>query len=361
MPAKTGSHPLGGVRLQLNPGDTLKIRLVNKLPPIPDAKHLADNPDADRQPDQPAHPRPDRRAASCRRAERSVWRLRLRRTAQSGQSGQSGPRRTCHGGRPCRPRRGTPRHGLRIGRRGLCHPDPGQPPLGPFLVPSARPWRCAEPGDRGHVRDHHHRHARGHVRQRGMRLPGPRRQRPSPDTEGHRRSWRTTPSTRRRSRPSAAILRPVRRRASARALREPPPITPAGSWVHTVNGQVYPSIQVGPAGDIWRIVNSSGSRSYDLWMGDDATNAPVLMQVLAIDGVAIDSLALNAGGQDAMAKLLGGKVRPVPCPGPTAGSGPAGLCTTHLRLMPSSRAEVRVVGQKSASATLRTASLFHRW
>ena len=37
-------HPLGGVRLQLNPGDTLKIRLVNKLPPIPDAKHAADNP-----------------------------------------------------------------------------------------------------------------------------------------------------------------------------------------------------------------------------------------------------------------------------------------------------------------------------
>src|SRR3984957_19214624 len=41
----TGSaHPLGGVRLQLNPGDTLKIRLVNNLPPITDAEHLADNP-----------------------------------------------------------------------------------------------------------------------------------------------------------------------------------------------------------------------------------------------------------------------------------------------------------------------------
>ena len=38
------AHPLGGVRLQLNPGDTLKIRLVNKLPPIPEAKHIADHP-----------------------------------------------------------------------------------------------------------------------------------------------------------------------------------------------------------------------------------------------------------------------------------------------------------------------------
>ena len=45
MPVPSGSaHPLGGVRLQLNPGDTLKIRLVNKLPPNPDAKHIADNP-----------------------------------------------------------------------------------------------------------------------------------------------------------------------------------------------------------------------------------------------------------------------------------------------------------------------------
>jgi hypothetical protein len=33
-----------GVRLQLNPGDTPTIRLVNKLPPIPEAKHIADIP-----------------------------------------------------------------------------------------------------------------------------------------------------------------------------------------------------------------------------------------------------------------------------------------------------------------------------
>ena len=38
------AHPLGGVQLQLTQGDTLKIRLVNKLPPPTDAKHVADNP-----------------------------------------------------------------------------------------------------------------------------------------------------------------------------------------------------------------------------------------------------------------------------------------------------------------------------
>ena len=87
-----------------------------------------------------------------------------------------------------------------------------------------------------------------------------------------------------------------------------------GSWFHTINGQVFPSIDVGPNGDIWRILNSSGSRAYELSVGDDETGAPVLMQVLAIDGVPIDSLAMNARGQAAMARVLGGKVKPVPCP-----------------------------------------------
>jgi FtsP/CotA-like multicopper oxidase with cupredoxin domain len=69
-----------------------------------------------------------------------------------------------------------------------------------------------------------------------------------------------------------------------------------GSWFHTINGQVFPSIDVGPNGDIWRILNSSGSRSYELSVGDDVTGAPVLMQC-AIDGVPIDSLAMNARGR----------------------------------------------------------------
>ena len=128
-----------------------------------------------------------------------------------------------------------------------------------------------------------------------------------------------------------------------------------GSWVHTVNGQVYPTIDVPQAGDIWRILNSSPSRSYELSLGGDDTGAPVLMQVLSLDGVTIDSLALDARGIQAMTKLLGGKAKPVPCPMPTSATGPSGVCTTALRLMPSSRAEVRVVKQKAKTATFRTA------
>jgi L-ascorbate oxidase len=127
------------------------------------------------------------------------------------------------------------------------------------------------------------------------------------------------------------------------------------SWFHTVNGQVYPRIDVKPAGDIWRILNSSPSRSYELSLGGDDTGAPVLMQVLSIDGVTIDSLALDARGTQEMTRMLGGKAKPVPCPRPSGSSGPGGLCTTTLRLMPSARAEVRVVKQKAQTATLRTA------
>ena len=107
-------------------------------------------------------------------------------------------------------------------------------------------------------------------------------------------------------------------------------------------------------------MNSSPSRSYELSLGGDDTGAPVLMQVLSIDGVTVDSLALDARGTQEMTRMLGGKAKPVPCPQPSGSSGPSGLCTTTLRLMPSARAEVRVVKQKAQTATLRTALLLHR-
>jgi len=43
-PAGTSHSDLGGVRLALQPGDTLRVRLVNKLPTVTDANHVADDP-----------------------------------------------------------------------------------------------------------------------------------------------------------------------------------------------------------------------------------------------------------------------------------------------------------------------------
>ena len=121
-----------------------------------------------------------------------------------------------------------------------------------------------------------------------------------------------------------------------------------GRWFFTINGQEYPTITVGaPAGQIWRIVNSSASATYRLNVWDPKSQRQMLMRVVSLDGVSIDVGA----GTDA-SKLIeqsGNRFEPVACPGnddmPTAG-----VCTTTLHLMPSSRAEVWITYRDASGA-----------
>ena len=344
------AHPLGGVRLQLNPGDTLKIRLVNKLPPIPDAKHIADMPTLIGNPTN-LHTHgmivEPHRAEGPNDPYGDYVFVELRNPANPIPSASAMP--AAHAGHVM----GHPDMDVAYGAIDYAIQIPANHPSGHFWF-------------------HPHMHGVA-LNQVTAGLSGiitvgtPEDTCANAECVAEVRAGNVRHLTLKDMQilPNGA----VNTQEEPTFCGDPPTGSPqgycagvpgadtdytGGSWFHTINGQVFPTIPVGPAGDIWRIVNSSGSRSYDLWMGDDATSAPVLMQVLAIDGVAIDSLALNATGQAAMAKLLGGKARPVPCPVPAGGNWPDGLCTTHLRLMLSSRAEVRVVGQKSASATLRT-------
>ncbi len=57
------------------------------------------------------------------------------------------------------------------------------------------------------------------------------------------------------------------------------------TWLFPVNGQLHPNIAVRPAGQVWRIGNTSPSATYRLALlaGDD----PLCMQVLARDGVPV--------------------------------------------------------------------------
>lgn len=121
-----------------------------------------------------------------------------------------------------------------------------------------------------------------------------------------------------------------------------------GRWFFTINGQQYPQITVDtPAGQIWRIVNASASATYHLNLRDRVSNRQMLMRVISIDGVAID-----VGPQTDPSKLIsraGNRFQPIPCPG--ADGGPAdGACTTELHLMPSSRAEVWVTYRDASGA-----------
>jgi FtsP/CotA-like multicopper oxidase with cupredoxin domain len=134
-----------------------------------------------------------------------------------------------------------------------------------------------------------------------------------------------------------------------------------GLWFFTINGDVYPQLPApSGSGELWRLLNAGASRTYDLLLRDDRTNAAIPFQVVSLDGGA---LAPPAG---TTAVDAGAAVDAVPCPGATMkASSPDSarpqarsfsaqpVCATHLVLFPSARAEVWVAPQ-SHSATLLT-------
>ena len=61
-----------------------------------------------------------------------------------------------------------------------------------------------------------------------------------------------------------------------------------GKWYFTVSGQQFPTIPItAPDGEIWRIGTAAGSLSYDLQLVNDANGRPMVVQLIAIDGVAV--------------------------------------------------------------------------
>ncbi len=349
---KDGTHPLGGVRLQLNPGDTLKIRLVNKLPLIPDAKHGVDDPSLITNP-----------------TNLHTHGLIVEPHRAEGPSDPYGDYVFVELLNPANLNKGYPSpvpSPMSGGHMGHSMPDLD-------FATGAVDYAIQIPANHppGHFWFHPHVHGIA-LNQVSAGLSGIITIGSPEDTcaDAQCVAQVRAGTVRHLTLKDMQILagNTVQSQEDPAFCGNPPPDLPTGGfcpgdsvnypggrWYHTVNGELYPSIAVGPTGDIWRILNSSGSRSYELSLGDDATHTPVLMQVLSIDGVTIDSLALNAPGQGVMAQLLAGKVRPVPCPAPANYTGPGGLCTATLRMMPASRAEVRVVGQKAGSATFRTA------
>jgi L-ascorbate oxidase len=123
---------------------------------------------------------------------------------------------------------------------------------------------------------------------------------------------------------------------------------PVGKWFFTVNGQVFPSIHVKQdQGEIWRIVAAGGSRSWDLSLKDDATGKPLTFQVLSLDGVAIDGSKTR--DMQVLEHAVGGKFVPFPC-----AQGRDAICTTRIRMMPSSRVELYLPPSSTARATSAT-------
>lgn len=121
---------------------------------------------------------------------------------------------------------------------------------------------------------------------------------------------------------------------------------PGGKWFFSINGQVFPTINVDyGSGEVWRITNASGSRAYELALLDDKTGSPLPLQVLALDGVSLES-------DGVVPARLKGRIKTRRC-----GSG---QCATSIEMFPSSRVELWVSSrqaEKVSSATLITSTV----
>jgi len=142
-----------------------------------------------------------------------------------------------------------------------------------------------------------------------------------------------------------------------------------GTWYFTVNGIQYPSIPItNPDGEIWRLGTGAGSLSWHLRLVDDQTRTPIVVQLIAIDGVAVTVPGAAPGDVSSMVSMAGGKFHVVPCPNVTTGSvGAVPVCVDQWIMMPSSRVDLWVTfrDQKGkvttppigASATLKMEGL----
>ena len=95
-------------------------------------------------------------------------------------------------------------------------------------------------------------------------------------------------------------------------------VSPDTRWLFTVNGQLYPTITILPGtNNLWRIANLSDTQTYVLQLTDDSTGQQQPMQVVTLDGV----VAGTSGD-------------------PTSTSKQLGVTLKQILLLPATRAEV---------------------
>ena len=139
-----------------------------------------------------------------------------------------------------------------------------------------------------------------------------------------------------------------------------------GKWFMTVNGQQFPTVPItSPDGEIWRVGTGAGSVSWNLQLVDDATQKPMTLQLIAIDGVAVHLPQDTTEG--AVTEMAGGRFRVVKCPDVNMIGSTVPVCVNEIVMMPSSRTEFWVTYRDAAgriapprdgaSATLKMAGL----
>jgi FtsP/CotA-like multicopper oxidase with cupredoxin domain len=111
-----------------------------------------------------------------------------------------------------------------------------------------------------------------------------------------------------------------------------------GNWYMTVNGQQFPTVPItAPDGEVWRVGTGAGSFSWDLQLVDDSTQQPMTVQLIAIDGVAVH--LPQDTPPSSMVQLAGGRFKVVPCPDVQVIGSTVPVCVNEIVMMPSSRTE----------------------
>ena len=140
-----------------------------------------------------------------------------------------------------------------------------------------------------------------------------------------------------------------------------------GRWYFTVNGESYPTIRMtNPDGEVWRLTNASGNVSYDLHLVNDADGTSLIIQLIAVDGVSVHLPQNTPVGT--MIELTRARFKVVDCPpAPSVDLRSLPVCVTELVMMPSARAELWVTYRtpegrvakppSGATATFKTSSL----
>jgi L-ascorbate oxidase len=115
-----------------------------------------------------------------------------------------------------------------------------------------------------------------------------------------------------------------------------------GRWYFTVNGEPYPAIRMtNPDGEVWRLTNASGNVSYNLHLINDAVGTPMIMQLIAVDGVSVHLPENTPTGTTV--ELTRARFKVVDCAAaPSADLRSLPVCVTELVMMPSARAELWV-------------------
>jgi len=136
-----------------------------------------------------------------------------------------------------------------------------------------------------------------------------------------------------------------------------------GRWYFPLSGVVYPTIPVNrPKGELWSISNNAASATHRLELKSNTGDYAMLMQLISVDGI---SAYLPPGTSIAdRVKLGGDRFEVVPCPGTWPADFPEPMCIKSMVMLPGSRAEVWVTYRdkdgnivkppQGASATLRS-------